>query len=149
VSARRHALHRRGLLGVDRPLAVERDAQRVHDPAEQLGADRDLHDAARRLDQVALLEVLVVAHDHRADLVLLQVQGHAVNVARELQQLARHRLAQAVDGGDAVADGDDPAHLGRDQLGLEVLEPRLDDVGDVLGTDAHLLTPFATGLFFT
>ena len=38
---------RRALRGVDRALAVERLAERVDDPADELVADRDAHDLAR------------------------------------------------------------------------------------------------------
>ena len=40
----------------DRALAVERRAERVHDPAEQRLADRHLDDAAGGLDRVAFLD---------------------------------------------------------------------------------------------
>ncbi len=135
-----NTLDGRGLLGLDGTLRVERRAERADHPAEQLGADRHLDDAPGGLDLVALLEVLVGAHDHGPDLVLLEVERHAVDVARELQKLAGHGAAEAVDLGDPVADRDDPPDFGRDQLGLEVLEPGLDYVGDVLRTDAQLLT---------
>ena len=64
-------------LGVDRALAVDRLAQRVDHAADQLGADRHFQDAARALDGVAFGDVLVLAQDHRADRVALEVQRQA------------------------------------------------------------------------
>ena len=40
----------------------------------------------------------------------------------ELEQLVDRRVGQARDAGDAVADLDDPADLGRSSRGLEALE---------------------------
>ena len=50
------ALDRAGGLGADRPLVVERTAERVDDTTEQRGTDRDLDDATGRLDRVAFLD---------------------------------------------------------------------------------------------
>ena len=108
----RETLDRVELGGVDRALAVDRLAERVHDAADQRLADRHRHDAAGALDLIAFLDLLVVAEEHGADVVLLEVERQADDVVRELEQLARHDPLEAVDAGDAVADGDDGADLG-------------------------------------
>ena len=97
----------RVVVGRDGALAVERPAQRVDDAADQRDADRHLDDAARGLDRVAFLDVRVVAQDHGADGLLLEVEGHAHDAARGTPA-AREASApcQAVDLGDAVADLD-------------------------------------------
>ena len=100
----------RRLLGVDRALVVERAAERVDDAADQRRSDRDLDDPAGGLDRVAFLDRRVVAEDHRADRLLLEVEGHAHDPAGELEQLGRQRALEAVDLGDAVADLDHRAH---------------------------------------
>ena len=46
---------------------------------------------------------------HDADLVFFQVHGDAGDAVREAEQFARHDLVEAVDAGDAVAEGDDGA----------------------------------------
>ena len=114
--ARGDALDRAGRRRDDRALVVERATERVDDAAEQRRADRDLDDAAGRLDRVAFLDRVGVAEDDRADRLLLEVEGHAHHPARELEQLGRQRAGQPVDLGDAVADlddGPDAARLGR------------------------------------
>jgi hypothetical protein len=51
----------------DRPLAVDRFAERVDDATEQTLADRDLQQFARGTNLVALLETRVLAEDDDAD----------------------------------------------------------------------------------
>src|SRR5216684_2532231 len=79
----------------------------------------------------------VVAEDDGAHLVLLEVQRKAVRLARKLEQLAGHRVLQAVDLRDSVAGRDDPSHVRRHKAGVEVLEPFLDDFRDLFGADSH------------
>ena len=71
--------------------------------------DRDLHHAAGRLDRVAFLDARGIAQDDGADRLLLEVEGHAVDIPGELQQLRGERVREAVDLGDPVADLDDGA----------------------------------------
>ena len=137
--ARRDLLDRKRLSRLDRSLVVKWDAQRVHDPAEQRFTNRHLEKTSCGSDLVALVEVPEVAQDHRSDLVLLEVQREAIRLVRKLEQLARHRVLQAVDLGDAVADGDDPSDVGRHEAGVEILEPFFDDLGYLFGADAHVL----------
>src|SRR5207244_3217553 len=85
-------------------LAVDRIAERVDDAAQQALADRRVDDGAGPLDRVAFLDVAVVAEDDHADIVDLEVQGHAADAARELDHLAGLHLIQAVDARNAVAD---------------------------------------------
>src|SRR4029079_15544131 len=103
--ARRDALDGQGLAGLDRALAVDRDAQRVDDATDQLFADRHLEQAAGGAYLVALVQVAVLAEDDGAHLVLLEVERQAVRVVRKLERLARHRVLQSVDLRDAVAGG--------------------------------------------
>ena len=92
--ARGDALDRAGLRRLDRALVVERPAQRVDDAAEQRLADRDLDHAAGGLDGVAFLDARGVAEDDGADRLLLEVQGHAHDAARELEQLRGQRAGR-------------------------------------------------------
>ncbi len=105
----RHALDGAGRRRGDGTLVVDGPAERVHDAADERGADGHLDHGARRLDGVALLDLRVVAQDDRADGLLLEVEGHALDAAGELEELRGQRALQAVDAGDAVADLDDGA----------------------------------------
>ena len=107
--AGREALDRVELGGVDRTLAVDRNAERIDDAADQRRADRDGHDLAGALDLVAFLDLGGFAEEHDADVVFLEVERQAGDVVRELHELAGHDAVEAVDAGDAVADGDDGA----------------------------------------
>src|ERR1700741_3930764 len=67
----------RALVALDRPLAVDRIAERIDHAAEQALADRHVHDGAGALDGLALLDVALAAEDHDADVVGLEIERHA------------------------------------------------------------------------
>src|SRR5262249_32932641 len=129
------ALDRARLLGRDRSFAVDGLAQGVDDPPDQGLPDGHLRDAAGALDDVALADQAIVTEEHGADVVLFEAQDHADDVVREVQQLPRHRLLEAVDAGDAVAHLDHPADLGEIHLGLEPLDLAPDDLADLARLD--------------
>ena len=139
--ARRHLLDDVEFLRVDRALAVDRLAERVDDAADQRRADRHLEDAAGALDRVAFGDVLVLAEDHRADRVALEVEREAVGVLRELQHFALHRVLQAVDAADAVRDRHDRADAARFGGGSEILDACLDQFADLRSLDGHVCFP--------
>ena len=133
-------LGRAGLGGMDVALAVERAPERVDQAAEELLADRDLEQAAGALDRVALDDLVPLAEQHGADVVLLEVQREAGHVMGKLEHLERHAVVEAVDAGDAVGDGEHGAHLGEvGAAGVEALDPLPQDRGDLVGLDFHLL----------
>ena len=70
-------LHGAELGGGDWATAVERHAKRVNHAAEECLAHRNLNDLAGAADGVALLDEGVLAKQHDADVVLLEVQGQA------------------------------------------------------------------------
>src|SRR5207302_7014889 len=139
--ARSDPLHGERLAGLDRPLVVERNTEWVDDAAEQLVADRDLEQATCGLDLVAFVQVAEVAEDDGPHLVFFEVQGQPVDLVRKFEQLARHRVLQAVDLGDAVAHGDDSTYIGRHEACIKVLEPLFDDFRDLFGADSHSSSP--------
>jgi hypothetical protein len=61
------------------------------------------------LTVIALGDVLVLAENHRADRVALEVEREAEGVRREFDHLALHHVRQAVDAADAVGDRHDRA----------------------------------------
>ena len=69
------------ILALIGPLPSIGCAERVDDAADQLGADRHFENAAGALDGVAFGDVLVLAQNHRADRVALEVQREAERVA--------------------------------------------------------------------
>ena len=54
---------------------------------------------------LTLVDGVVLPEDHDADVVVLQVERHALDAAVEAHQLAGLHAAQAVDARDAVSDG--------------------------------------------
>ena len=119
------------------PLSSSGRPSGVDDATEQRLADRDLDDAAGRLDRVAFLDRGGVAEDDRADRLLLEVEGHAHDPARELEHLGRQGAVEPVDLGDAVTDLDDRADAARLDARVERIDGGLDDAGDLVGTDGH------------
>ena len=105
-------LDRAPLLRFDRPLAVDRRAERVDDAAEQRFTDRNRDDAAGAANLIAFLDVGVRAHDRDADVVLFEVEDDAFDPVGELHQLRRLRGVESVDARDVVADFDDGADFG-------------------------------------
>ena len=137
--ARRLDLDALALGGLDRALAVDRIAEPVDHAAEQAGADRHVHDGAGPLDGVAFLDVPVVAENHDADIVDLEVQRHALDAAGEFHHFAGLDIVQPVDPGDAVADGQHLADLGNVGFRIEIGDLLLEDRGDFRGLDVHAL----------
>ena len=113
------ALDGQTLAGDDRPFAVERPAQRIDDAADQSLAHRHVHHASCALDLIAGMQVLAIAEQHDADLVLIDVKRDAEQVAGKLHQLIEAHARQARDLGDADGDARDRAHLTRRQLRRE------------------------------
>ena len=128
---------RRALVGLDRALAVDRIAERVDHAAEQALADRRVHDGAGALDGLAFLDLAVVAEDHDADVVGFEVQRHAAHAVLELDHFAGLDVVEAVDAGDAVADGQHLADFGDLGLLAEILDLVLEDRGNFRGADVH------------
>ena len=80
-----------------------------------------------RLTTEPSLTPVDVAEERRADVVVLEVEHEAHQAAGELEQLAGHGALEAVDAGDAVADAEHGARLGREGGLLVVLDLLLDD----------------------
>jgi len=106
---RRRAFDRQARVGIDRPLAVQRPAQRIDDPPQQRLAHRHGDDLAGAKDGIARLDVAGRVQHHAADAVRVQHPGKADLAATEAQHLVQPHVAQARDHRHAVADLLDPA----------------------------------------
>ena len=134
-------LHAAGLVGVDRAVAVDGLAEGVDHPADQGVADGDGLDATGGPHRGALLDggdLLALAQDHRADGLLVQVQGEADGAALELEELVDGAVGQARHAGDAVAHLEDAADLGDLEVGGVALEVLAQGGGDVRGVDVQI-----------
>ena len=109
-TARNHAggraLNRPSLGGVDFTAAVDGIAEGIDHTADHLLAHRHFDDASAAADLIAFLQAGIVAQQHDADVVLLQVHHHAAQIPVEFNQLARHGIRYAGDAADAVGDAD-------------------------------------------
>jgi hypothetical protein len=129
--ARRDLLDWRHIVGIDRALAIDRHAQGIHHAAQHGLAHRHLEDTAGGLDHRALGDVLVLAEDHGADGVLLQVERETEGVAREFEHFAIGNVGQTVDTNDTVGNRHDRAFVPRLGGGLELLDLLLDEIADL------------------
>ena len=145
--ARRLELERSALIALDRPLAVERVPERVDDATEEAFADGHAHHRAGALHRLALLDVLPLAEERDADVVLLEVERDARHAVLELEPLERDAVLEPVDAGDAVADLEDGADLGEIGLDVVLLDPLLEDRGDLFGTEFHSLVSWVRASF--
>ena len=121
----------------DRALSVDGLSERVHHAAEHLLADRNRDDAAGAFHRVAFLDLPELAEQNRADAFLFEVERDPEDAVRELQHLTGHRVLDAVDARDAVADRDDAADL-RD-VDIYGIAPDLvaNDLGYLFGFNVH------------
>ena len=127
---------------VNRPLAVERIAERVDDAPEQSFAHGDVHNGLRALDGLAFLDLAVIAENHDADIVGLEVERHAAHAILELDHLAGLHVVEPIHPGDAVADREDLSDLRDLRLAAEILDLLFEYRRDFGGADLHQETSF-------
>ncbi len=125
-----------------RALAVDGIAERVDDAAQQALADRHVDDGAGALHRIAFADAGIVAEDHDADIVGLEVERHALGAVAELDHFAGLDLVEPIDARDAVADRQDLADLGDIGLGAEIGDLLFQDRGNFRRPDFHLPNPF-------
>ena len=97
-----NAFHRIELDRFDGRSAVHGLTQGIDHAADKLVAYGHGRNAARALDRVAFANLLVFAEQHHADIVFIQIEGHAHDVVGKFEQFARHGVFQAVYPGDTV-----------------------------------------------
>ncbi len=131
--ARSLELQRAALARLDRAGTVHRVAERVDDAAEQGVADGHVDDGAGPLDRLALLDLLPLAEERDPDVVLLEVERDPDDAVLELEPLERDAVVEPVHAGDAVSDLEHRADLGEVGLDVVVLDPGLEDRGDLFG----------------
>src|SRR3546814_13695441 len=84
----------------------------------------------------------VCSSDLDSDIVVFQVERHALHAIGEFDHFARLDVVEAMDAGDAVTHGQhgtDFAHL---RFGAEIGDLVLDDLRDFCGVDIHV-QPFS------
>ena len=133
--------------------SVEGPAEGVDDATDQFRSNGHFQHAGGATDFIAFLELEVIAEDDRTDVVLFEVQRHAGDDGlgfggRELEHLAGHDLAQAIDAGNAVLHFED----GTDFLDVEIGEIRRfnfaeEDVFDFAGAQGGLGSHEAGALY--
>ena len=130
--------------GVDLALVVERAPERVDHASQQRLAHRDLEQLSGALHGVAFDDLVPLAEQHRADVVLLEVQSQAGDVVGQLEHLERHAVLEPMDPSDPVGYREHRADLGEvGGLGLQSLDPLAEDLGYLVGLDFHAISLLA------
>src|SRR4051794_32826105 len=145
-NAGRLDVHALALGCLDRALAVDGIAERVHNTPEQAFADRHVHDGAGALDGLPFLDLAVLTEDHDADVVGLEIERHTAHAVLELDHLAGLHIVEAVDTGDTVTDREHLADLGDLRLLTEILDLLFQDGRNFGGTDVHQRASFIANL---
>ena len=120
--------------GRHRAVAIEWPTKRIDDAPQQTLADNHIHDPAGALDFIASVQMPIFAEQHDADFRLIDVEGHAEQIAGKFHQLLKAHAGEPGHLGDAGGDAGDRTHLSRCQLRRESL-PRLTDIGKRLVKD--------------
>src|SRR5690606_41877622 len=79
---------------------------------------------------LAFGQLLVVTEYHGANGITLEVEGHAVDAAFELDHLAVHHISQAVNADNTVGHADNRAFVLGLRSDIELFDALLDDVTD-------------------
>ena len=130
-------LQRQAVFRLDHPFAVQRIAQRIDHSPEQGFAHRHAQQLTRTPNLIAFLNAQIVAQDHRADRILIEVEHLPRRAVLELQQFAGHGVAQSVDLHDAVAHLQHSADLRNVHLAAILLDLLLDDRRNFIHFELH------------
>ena len=126
----------------DGAFAVDWLAQCV-DHASHHGviAGRNRHDLLRPFDQIAFLDLGGFAQQNAPNLIFFQVERHASDAMRELEQFTGHHLFQSVHASNAVANGDDGSHFTHFDARVVVFNLRTDDLANLFCSNVHSFSP--------
>ncbi|GBF27930.1 hypothetical protein MnTg02_02990 [bacterium MnTg02] len=130
------------IVSFNRPLAVNRIAERINDTAEKALAHGHIDNRSRPLDRIAFLDGAVVPENHDTDIIDLEIEGHAANAAGKFNQFAGLHIVEAVNAGNTVAHRQDLTNFGNLGLFTEILNLLLQNRGDFCGPNIHQPTSF-------
>ena len=126
----------RAILGRrDRPLTVDRIAERIDDAAEERLTDGNRGDAARAPDLHAFFDLDVGSEDDDADVILFEVERDALQAVRKFDELRLLYGFEPVHARDARADLDDGSDLIFVNFTLEVRDLPLKNTSDFIRVD--------------
>jgi hypothetical protein len=115
-----------------RARAIDGLAQCVKHTAQGAGANWDVDDLARAVDQVTLVDGMILAKDDNTHMVVLQVECHALDTAVKAHKLTSLHAAQAIHACDTITHAQHATKV--DDRRLVALLPLLDS-GDELLAD--------------
>ena len=132
-----HFLDVSPLVRVERPLAVNRVAERIQNAADHFLTNRNREKSSKRLDLVSFLDLQVIAEDNHANAVFLEVECQALDTTWKLNHLAGHHVFKPVDTGDAVPDFQDSSYFKDIQRAFVLFNLLLEYRCDLVGVKFH------------
>jgi len=97
---------------LDGSLSVDGLTESIDSAAEERVSDGHVNDGSGTLDDVSLQDLTIVSEDNDSNVVVLQVEGHALDAGLdELNHLSGLNRGETVDTGDTVSNADDVSDL--------------------------------------
>jgi hypothetical protein len=121
------------LRGGDGALSIDGVTEGIDDTAQKSLTDGEIDNVTGTLDGITLANETIVTEDDNTDVVSLQVHGHTLDTAGELNHLLGLAVLQTVDTGNTVSNGQDTAGLLDIDGGVEAADAVLEDGGDLRG----------------
>ena len=100
--ARGHRFDQPRLRGSDIAFAIDRTSEGVDDTPQHGVAHGNRGDFAGGFHRAAFLNAEAFTHQHRADVVVFEVQSDPFSAILEFEELTCHGLLEAVNAGDSI-----------------------------------------------
>ena len=81
---------------MDRALSVNRLAKCINNTSQHSISYRNLNYTSGSLYDISFSDIIAAAKEYRTDIILLQIQDHAVYLSRKFQKFTLHCLFQTV-----------------------------------------------------
>ena len=100
--ARGHRFDQPRLRGSDVAFAIDRTSEGVNDAPQHGVAHGDGSDFAGCFNRAAFLNTKAFTHQHRADVVVFEVQCDPFGAIFKFEELTGHGLLEAINTGDSI-----------------------------------------------
>ena len=112
-----HTLNTAELISFNRAFAVKGLPQSIYYTSCHGIAHRNLYHSACGFYRIAFTDPAGITKQNRTNVVLFQVQNHAVDFSRKLQKFSLHGAFKTVDTGDTVSNLDNGTDVGHLKFG--------------------------------
>ena len=110
-NAARHTLNSAVCGRLNGSLAVYGLSERIDNTSQHGIANGNLNHSSGRLDSIAFTDIFCTAQKYHADVILFQIQHHAVYIPGELKKLALHGIFQTMYTRNSIRHLDDSTYI--------------------------------------